>query len=72
MMYIAAHRDYVRTVRLLPQGPEKVELIVEDAEMCELNQKGLHSLRHLQGALVEQEYETRDFHHWLRGRLGES
>ncbi|HKJ19135.1 MAG TPA: aromatic ring-hydroxylating dioxygenase subunit alpha [Woeseiaceae bacterium] len=99
MMYIAAHRDYVRTVRLLPCGPEKVELIidwllpsqsadtskealqpiidfptqviVEDAQMCELNQKGLHSLRHRQGALVEQEYEIRDFHQWLRGRLGE-
>ena len=37
--------------------------------MCELNQKGLHSLRHEHGALVEQEYEIRDFHEWLRARL---
>ena len=96
-MYVAAHRDYVRTVRLVPRGPEQVDLIidwllpskhadidkdalqpiidfptqviVEDAEMCELNQKGLHSLRHDHGALVEQEYEIRDFHEWLRERL---
>jgi Rieske 2Fe-2S family protein len=99
-MYIVAHRDYVRTVRLVPRGPEKVDLIidwllpskhadvskealqpvidfptqviVEDAEMCELNQKGLRSLRHHHGALVEQEYDIRNFHQWLRGKLGQS
>jgi Rieske 2Fe-2S family protein len=99
-MYIAAHRDYVRTVRLMPRGPEKVDLIIdwllpskhaeigkdalqpiidfplevvaEDGGMCELNQKGIHSLRHQHGALVEQEYEIRDFHEWLRRKLGET
>jgi Rieske 2Fe-2S family protein len=98
-MYIAAHRDYVRTVRLVPRGPETVDLVIdwllpsayadidkekvqpiidfpaqviaEDSEMCELNQKGLHSLRHDHGTLVEQEYEIHDFHNWLRDRLGE-
>jgi len=97
MMYVAAHRDYVRTVRLMPRGPQKVDLIIdwllpaklgdvdkkilqpmidfptqviaEDAQMCELNQKGLRSLRHKHGAIVEQEYEIRDFHVWLRDRL---
>ena len=98
-MYIAAHRDYVRTVRLLPRGPENVDLIIdwllsaeqanrteeelrsiidfpaqviaEDGEMCELNQKGLRSLRHNHGTLVEQEYELYDFHNWLRKKLDE-
>lgn len=96
-MYIVAHRDYVRTVRLVPRGPEKVDLVIdwllpsthadtseeklrpiidfplevitEDGDMCELNQKGIHSLRHRNGALVEQEYEIRNFHEWLRARL---
>lgn len=96
-MYVAAHRDYLRTVRLMPRGPEKVELIIdwllpedhadisenelrrivdfptqviaEDGEMCELNQKGLRSLRHDRGVLVEQEYDLYDFHNWLHGRL---
>ena len=100
MMYLAAHRDYVRSVRLMPRGPEKVDLIIdwllpsmhadigqealqpiidfptqviaEDAQMCELNQKGIRSLRHHHGALVEQEYEIRDFHQWLRSKLDES
>ena len=39
--------------------------------MCELNQKGLRSLRHNHGTLVEQEYELYDFHNWLRNKLGE-
>lgn len=97
MMYIAAHRDYVRSVRLMPRGPEQVDLVIdwllpaaqadidvaelqsiidfparviaEDAEMCELNQEGLHSLRHEKGKLVEQEYEIYDFHNWVRARL---
>jgi Rieske 2Fe-2S family protein len=97
-MYVVAHRDYVRTVRLVPRGPEEVDLVIdwllpsayadidedklrpiidfptqvisEDGEMCELNQKGLHSLRHERGALVEQEYDILDFHNWLRDKLG--
>ena len=46
----------------MPRGPE----------MCELNQKGLHSLRHDHGVLVEQEYEIHDFHELLRASLGMS
>jgi Rieske 2Fe-2S family protein len=48
-----------------------MQVIAEDGEMCELNQKGLHSLRHEHGELVEQEYDILDFHNWLRDRLGE-
>ncbi len=96
-MYIAAHRDYVRTVRLVPRGPEQVDLavdwllpassvdtpketlqpifdfplevITEDGDMCELNQKGIRSLRHEHGALAEQEAEIVEFHDWLRDHL---
>jgi len=99
-MYIAAHRDYVRTVRLFPRGPENVDLVIdwllpsahadktpeelqsiidfpaqviaEDGEMCVLNQKGIRSLRHDHGTLVEQEYEIYDLHNWLRARLGDA
>lgn len=99
-MYVAAHRDYVRTVRLVPRGPEKVDLVIdwllpsgqadkteeelrsiidfpvqviaEDGEMCELNQKGQRSLRHDHGTLVEQEYDIHDFHNWLRDKLGDA
>ena len=98
-MYVVAHRDYVRTVRIVPRGPEQLDLVIdwllptayadiseaeirpiidfpvqviaEDGEMCELNQKGLHSLRHKHGTLVEQEYDILDFHNWLRDKLGD-
>jgi Rieske 2Fe-2S family protein len=97
-MFIAAHPDYVRSVRLFPTGPETVTLVVdwflheslgqpddqslapildfprtvvqEDAEVCELNQRGLRSRRHEQGVLVGQEEELWRFHEWLRDRLG--
>lgn len=96
-MYIAAHPDYVRTVRIVPTGPESIELVVEwlvpehieiengeqlqtilglaqivlkqDADVCELNQRGLKSRRHAEGVLVAQEYELWEFHEWLRARL---
>ena len=96
-MYIAAHPDYVRTVRIVPTGPESIELVVEwllpegqenpnsealesilglaqavlrqDAEVCELNQRGLTSRKHVAGVLVAQEYELWHFHEWVRDRL---
>ena len=47
-------------------------LVVEqDARICETNQRGLRSRRHLQGVLVPQEYGVFDFHEWLRRALGE-
>ena len=96
-MYIAAHPDYIRTVRIVPTGPESIDLVVEwlvpesveigsedeiqailglaqivlkqDADVCELNQRGLKSRRHAEGVLVAQEYELWEFHEWLRERL---
>lgn len=95
-MFIVGHVDYVRTVRLLPLGPEQTELtaewlfpadalssdgtdlenivgfgarvLEEDAAVCEINQKGLHSLRHSGGVLMPEEYELHRFHQWVRGQ----
>ncbi len=96
-MYVVAHPDYVRSVRVVPTGAESIELVVDwmlpkdrcvdsddqleaivslakkvveqDGEVCELNQKGLHSLRHEHGMLVPQEFDVWNFHQWIRSRL---
>jgi Rieske 2Fe-2S family protein len=96
-MFVVAHPDHVRSVRMLPRGPEQTELIVEwlfqpetlerpdfdlehcvalaravveqDARLCELNQAGLHSMRHDHGVLVAQEYDVYQFQQWVRRAL---
>ena len=96
-MFVVVHRDYARSVRIVPIGPEKTELVVDwlllpetrdkfadeiphmlelprrvvaqDGKACELNQAGLHSLRHDAGVLVPQEHGVWEFHEWLRERL---
>ena len=96
-MYVVAHPDYVRSVRVVPTGPESIELVVDwllpeaqthasdaqisaivalakkvveqDGEVCELNQKGLHSNRHTRGMLVPQEFDVWNFHEWVRRKL---
>ncbi|OBQ62024.1 MULTISPECIES: aromatic ring-hydroxylating oxygenase subunit alpha [Mesorhizobium] len=93
-MFIVGHVDYVRTVRLVPLGPEQTELVAEwlfapealaatdidniiafgtqvleeDAAICEVNQKGLRSMRHAAGVLMPEEYELHRFHNWVRER----
>ncbi len=95
-MFVVGHVDYVRTVRLVPLGPEQTELVAEwlflpealasggtdldnivkfgiqvleeDATICEINQKGLHSLRHEAGVLMPEEYELKRFHQWVRAQ----
>ena len=44
------------------------EVLREDAEICEINQRGLHSLRYAQGVLMPEEYELYRFHQWVRER----
>ena len=96
-MYVVGHPDYVRSVRIVPTGPESIYLVVDwllpadhgiaakdeiesivelvkiviqqDSEVCELNQRGLHSIRHEAGILVPQEFELWHFHEWLREKL---
>ncbi|RUW76574.1 MULTISPECIES: aromatic ring-hydroxylating dioxygenase subunit alpha [unclassified Mesorhizobium] len=95
-MFIVGHVDYVRTVRLVPLGPEQTELsaewlfpaealaspeadidnivafgrqvLEEDAAICEVNQKGLRSMRHKAGVLMPEEYDLHRFHEWVRAR----
>lgn len=96
-VFIVAHVDYVRSVHVMPLGPERTQLTVnwmlspqtlasgsvdipalialgnqvvqEDARVCELNQRGLHSLRHQSGVLVPQEYDILAFDNWVMDRL---
>ncbi|MBA3448420.1 MAG: aromatic ring-hydroxylating dioxygenase subunit alpha [Pseudaminobacter sp.] len=41
-------------------------VLEEDAAICEINQKGLRSLRHEAGVLMPEEYELHRFHGWVR------
>jgi Rieske 2Fe-2S family protein len=96
-VFIVAHVDYVRVVRLLPLAPELTEMSIEflflpetlaepqrditgaveftnivmseDAEICEVNQRGLHSLPHEKGVLMPEEYAIRQFQDWVRSEL---
>jgi phenylpropionate dioxygenase-like ring-hydroxylating dioxygenase large terminal subunit len=96
-VFIVAHTDYVRLVRLLPLGPELTEMSIEflflpetlkdpqrdimkavqftdivmseDAQVCEINQRGLHALPHRAGVLMPEEYVIRQFHDWVRSEL---
>lgn len=98
-IFLVGHVDYLRTVRVLPRGPERTRLVVdwfvapeainrgeldverliafgnqvvrEDALVCEINQRGLHSRAHRQGVLTPPEYDVLEFQTWVRGRLGE-
>ncbi len=97
-VYLVGHVDYVRSVQVLPLGPEETQLtvswfvhhdtlesqqvdverltgfgqqvVMEDARVCELNQAGLHSIRHQQGVLVPQEHDVLAFQRWVLERLG--
>jgi Rieske 2Fe-2S family protein len=44
------------------------EVLEEDAAVCELNQRGLHSARHKAGVLMPEEYDIKRFHDWVRDR----
>ncbi|MFT5134713.1 MAG: Rieske 2Fe-2S family protein [Gammaproteobacteria bacterium] len=43
-----------------------MQVLEEDARVCELNQKGLKALAHKQGRLVPQEKDVFLFHQWYR------
>jgi Rieske 2Fe-2S family protein len=44
------------------------QVLEEDAAVCEINQRGLHSMRHQAGVLMPEEYDLHRFHEWVRGR----
>jgi Rieske 2Fe-2S family protein len=41
----------------------------EDADVCELNQEGLHALAHAQGVVMPEEYVIRELHEWLEREM---
>ena len=45
-----------------------IQVLEEDAGVCEINQKGLHSRRFEAGVLMPEEYELYRFHEWVRAR----
>ena len=46
-----------------------VLVMKQDAEACELNQKGIHNPIRKSGSLMPEEYEIKRFHNWLRKKL---
>jgi len=44
-------------------------VMTEDAEVCELNQRGLHAGPHARGVIMPEEYVIRQFHEWLHAEL---
>jgi Rieske 2Fe-2S family protein len=41
-------------------------VLKQDADICEVNQRGLRSIAHEGGVLMPQEYDIANFHAWLR------
>ncbi len=44
-------------------------VMTEDAQVCELNQQGLHAAPHLRGVVMPEEYVIGQFHDWVRAEL---
>ena len=44
-------------------------VMTEDAQVCELNQRGLHASPHLRGVVMPEEYVIRQFHEWVGTEL---
>ncbi len=49
-----------------------VRVMEEDAAVCEINQRGLKSIRHETGVLMPEEYDLHRFHNWVRAQHGNS
>jgi Rieske 2Fe-2S family protein len=44
-------------------------VMTEDAQVCELNQRGLHAAPHVRGVVMPEEYVIRQFHQWVNSEL---
>ncbi|MGD0503812.1 MAG: aromatic ring-hydroxylating dioxygenase subunit alpha [Steroidobacteraceae bacterium] len=44
-------------------------VMTEDADVCELNQQGLHAGPHVRGVVMPEEYVIRQFHEWVASEL---
>jgi Rieske 2Fe-2S family protein len=47
-------------------------VMTEDAEVCELNQRGLRAGPHARGVVMPEEYVIRQFHDWVHAELARS
>ncbi|CAG1012055.1 MAG: aromatic ring-hydroxylating dioxygenase subunit alpha [Rhizobiaceae bacterium] len=45
-----------------------LRVLEEDADICEVNQRGLRSARHDRGVLMPEEYDIHRFHQWVRNQ----
>ena len=45
-------------------------VLEQDADVCELNQRGIRALAHKQGVLMPEEMYLYDFHQWVKAGLG--
>ena len=48
------------------------QVMREDGEICEINQRGLRSAADAHGVLMQEEYEVFAFQEWIRRELGEA
>jgi Rieske 2Fe-2S family protein len=44
-------------------------VMTEDADVCELNQRGLRAAPHVRGVVMPEEYVIRQFHEWVAAEL---
>jgi glycine betaine catabolism A len=44
------------------------QVMVEDAGVCEINQRGLRARAHVQGVLMPEEYDVHRFQNWVRAQ----
>ena len=44
-------------------------VLTEDADICAVNQRGLHALPHERGVVMPEEYVIKQFHDWLNREL---
>lgn len=44
-------------------------VMTEDAQVCELNQRGLHAAPHIRGVVMPEEYIIKQFHEWIGNEL---
>jgi glycine betaine catabolism A len=44
-------------------------VMTEDAEVCELNQRGLRAAPHVRGVVMPEEYVIRQLHEWIHSEL---
>ncbi len=45
------------------------QVMTEDAEVCEVNQRGLRAQAHARGVIMPEEYIIRQFHEWVNTEL---